>query len=170
ELAVGRRLPRLDAEPALEVVEQLLTAEEHAGDVRADVDDVLADRLALEHLVERGGAEHLGRRDPHQLGDVDHRLLGDVAVLLLGEVQQRDQRRPLAGVAGDDLLGHRHVLVGEPRDERSTLPMIGSTDEMTATASAIMPPRSMWGRVCRFTNEGPRMCMRYGTLEPSETR
>ena len=53
----------------------------------------LPDRLALEHLVERAGAEHLGRRDADQLGDVLHGVVGDVAVLLLGEVQQRDQRR-----------------------------------------------------------------------------
>ena len=51
------------------------------------------DRLALEHLVERAGAEHLGRGDADQLGDVGHGVVGDVAVLLLGEVQQRDQRR-----------------------------------------------------------------------------
>jgi hypothetical protein len=59
-----------------------------------------ADRLELEHLVERAGAEHLGRRDADELGDVLHRVVGDVAVLLLGEVQQRDERRLRRGVAG----------------------------------------------------------------------
>ena len=33
--------------------------------------------------------------------------------------------------------------------------MIGSTDEMTATASAMRPPRIMCGSVCRFTKLGP---------------
>jgi hypothetical protein len=47
--------------------------------------------------------------------------------------------------------------------------MIGSTEEMTATASAMRPPRIMCGRVCRFTKLGPRMCMRYGLAEPSLT-
>jgi hypothetical protein len=48
--------------------------------------------------------------------------------------------------------------------------MIGSTLEMTATASAMKPPRIMCGSVCRFTKLGPRMCMRYGFDDPSDTR
>ena len=109
-------LPALDAEAVLEVVEQLLAAEEHARDVRAHVDEVVAHRLALEHLVERAGAEHLGRRDVDELGDVRHGVVGDVAVLLLGQVQQRDERRLRPRVAGDDLLGGDRVLArrGEP--------------------------------------------------------
>ena len=161
ELPVGRRVAGLDAQAVLEVVQQLLAAEQHARDVRAHVDDVVADGLALEHLVERARAEHLGRRDADQLGDVGHGVVGDVAVLLLRQVQQRDERGLAHRVAGDDVLGDRRVLGGEAgHDYRSTSPMIGSTDEMTATASAIRPPRSMWGIDCRFTKDGPRMCMR----------
>ena len=85
------------------MLEQLPRAEQLAGDVGADVDAVAADRLELEHLVEGGRAEHLGRRDAEQLGDVGHGVVGDVAVLLLGEVQQRDQRRLRPREAADDL-------------------------------------------------------------------
>ena len=80
------------------------------------------DRLALEHLVERAGAEHLGRGDADELGDVLHRVVGDVAVLLLREVQQRDERGLGPRVAADDLLGDRRrsrqrsgPLSGPPR-------------------------------------------------------
>ena len=52
---------------------------------------------------------------------------------------------------------------------RSTSPMMGSIEEMLATASATMPPRSMWGRAWRFTNDGPRTWNRYGLALPSDT-
>ena len=160
EGAVGGGAAGLDAEAVLEVVEQLLAADEHAGDVGAHVDEVVADGLALEHLVERAGAEHLGRRDADQLGDVLHGVVGDVAVLLLRQVQERDQRRLGPRVPSDDLGGNAEVRSREASHQRSTSPMIGSTDEIAATASAIRPPRIMWGRVWRFTKLGPRMCMR----------
>ena len=66
--------------------EQLVAAEEEAGDAGADVDEVAAALVALEHLVEAGRAEHLGRRDAGELGDVLHGVVGEVAVLLLGQV------------------------------------------------------------------------------------
>ena len=113
ELAVGRGVAGLDAEAVLEVVQQLLAADQHARDVGADVDHVVAHRLALEHLVERRRAEHLGGGDVDQLGDVRHGVVGEVSVLLLRQVQQRDQRRLLDRIAGDDVVGHGRVLGGE---------------------------------------------------------
>src|SRR5881396_1345663 len=53
---------------------------------------------------------------------------------------------------------------------RSTSPMIGSMEEMMATASATKRPCIMCGIVWRFTNDGARMCTRYGRAEPSDTR
>ena len=110
---VGGRAAGLDAEAVLGVVHQLVGAQQHARHRPADVDEVLADRLELEHLVERRRAEHLGRRVPDQLGDVRHGVVRHVAVLLLGEVQQRDQRRLRPRVAPDDLLGDE-TLASEP--------------------------------------------------------
>ena len=64
------------------------------------------------------------------------------------------------GIAGHDRLGAGAVVVGQARHQRSTSPMIGSTDEMTAMASAMSPPRSSAGSDCRLTKLGARMCMR----------
>ena len=46
EQTVGRRAARPDPERLLRVLEQFLTADELTGDVRADVDEVVADRFA----------------------------------------------------------------------------------------------------------------------------
>ena len=60
-----------------------------------------AHRLGVEHVVEGGGAEHLGRGDPDQAGDVDHGLGGEPPVLLLGQVAEGDEGRAGLGVQGD---------------------------------------------------------------------
>jgi hypothetical protein len=70
EEPVGGGAAGADAERRLRVLEQLLAAEQLAADVRAHVHHVLAHGCALEHLVERRRAEHLGRGDADQLGDV----------------------------------------------------------------------------------------------------
>ena len=111
--AVWCRPARPDAERLLGMVHQLGRAHQRARHRLADVDEVLADGLELEHLVERRRTLHLRRGVPDQLGDVRHRLVGQVAVLLLRQVQQRDQRRLRPRVAADDLLGDGHVGVGE---------------------------------------------------------
>src|SRR5947207_7572072 len=154
----------------LGMLEQLVAAVEEARNRRAHVDHVLAHRLAFEHLVEARGAQHFCGREIEQLGDVLHRVLGEVAVLLLREVTERKRRRLAHGIAADDLLRELFVLRIEPRHYLSTSPMIGSTEEMTATPSARNPPRIMWGSVCRFTKLGPRMRMRYGRDVPLLTR
>ena len=118
-----------------------------------------ADRLGVQHVVEGGRAPHLGRRDAAELGDLVHGLGAQPAVLLLGQVAERDERRAALGVERDQLLGLL-ADVGVEVAHRSTSPMIGSTEEMTATASAIRPPRSSSGRAWRLTKLGARMCMR----------
>ena len=52
ELAVGCRLTDGDPQRGLRVVEDLVGAGEHAGDVRANGDHVAAHRLGVEHVVE----------------------------------------------------------------------------------------------------------------------
>ena len=89
-----------------------------------------------------------------------HGVLGQPPVLLLGDVEQGDERGAGNRVEGDGLSGALNVVGGKPRHYLSTSPMIGSTEEMTATASATRPPLSMIGSVWRLANEGARMCRR----------
>ena len=77
--------------------EEFLAAEQLAGEVGAHIDHVGAHRVELEHLVERAGALHLGGRGVGEFGDLTHGVVGDPALLLLGKMQQRDERRLLAG-------------------------------------------------------------------------
>jgi len=71
ELAVGRPSGRPRSRVSLCVIEDLVRAGEHAGDVRADGDDMTADRLGVQHVVEgrsgrapRPGCTRGGRRCP----------------------------------------------------------------------------------------------------------
>src|SRR6202034_3606498 len=100
-----------------------------------------------------------GRGHPDQLRDLGHRLGAEPTILFLRQVTKGQQRRARLGIEGDQLAGpgcHRRVEVAH----RSTSPITGSTDEMMATASAIIPPRSITGSVWRLTKLGPRMCIR----------
>ena len=62
------------------------------------------------------------------------------------------------------------AVAGTNGHHRSTSPMIGSTEEMMATPSAIRPFCIRWGRVWRLMKLGARTCTRYGTDVPSLTR
>ena len=66
---------------------------------------VLPDGLGVQHVVEGGGALHLGRGDAAELADLGHRLGAQPAVLLLGQMAQRDERGAPLGVQRDELLG-----------------------------------------------------------------
>ena len=162
EHAVGSGAAGLDPQRLLGMGEEFLAAEQLAGEVGAHIDHVLADRMELEHLVERACPFHLGWGGVGEFGNVTHCIVGDPPVLLLREVQQRNQRRLLHRVPGDDFFCDGEVLAGEVGlgHQRSTSPMIGSTLEMIATASAISAFCIMWGIVWRLMNEGPRTCIR----------
>ena len=138
EDAVGCRPAGPDAERGFGVLEQLGRAPEQAGDVGADRDHVGAHRLGVQHVVEGGRAPHLGRRHAAQVGDLAHGLGAQPAVLLLGQVAQGDERRAWLGVERHQVPGPRQQFRREMA-HRSTSPMTGSTEEMTATASAIRP-------------------------------
>ena len=159
EHAVDRRAAGAHPERRLGVLQQLERAVEQAGDVGAERHDVGAHRLGVQHVVEGGGPLHLGRRHAAQLGDLGHGLGPQPAVLLLRQVAQRDEGRARLRVEVDELPGPGHD-VGAEVAQRSTSPITGSTEEMTATASAISPPRSSSGSACRLTKLGPRMCIR----------
>ena len=168
EDTVGRRPAGAHTEGRLGVLQQLERAAEQAGDVGAHRHGVGADRLDVQHVVEGRGAPHLGRGHAAELGDLAQGLGDQPAVLLLGQVAQRDEGRARLGVERDELLGPAADVGGEVA-HRSTSPMTGSTEEMTATASAMVPPRSSSGSACRLTKLGARMCMRNGFEVPSET-
>ena len=123
-----------------------LTAKQLTGEIGAHIDHVRAHRVELEHLVERAGALHLGRCGVGELGDLTHGVVGNPALLLLCKMQQLDKRRLLARIAQDDLVRHLKVVSGEVA-HRSTSPMIGSTLEMIATASAMRLSRMRCGMV-----------------------
>ena len=142
DLPVGGGAAHGHAQRLAGVFDQLVGAEQVAADAPADVQAVGAAGRALEHLVERAGAEDLRGRGAHQFGDVLHRLGADVAVLGLGHVQQRDEGRARHGVAPHDLGGQLDVLVAETSHQRSTSPMVRwSTEEMIVAARPVVPPR-----------------------------
>ena len=66
EHPVGGGGPGADPQGVLHVLEKLVRAAQHAGDVGAHRDHVGTDGLGAQHLVERGRAQDLGRRQPHQ--------------------------------------------------------------------------------------------------------
>ena len=169
EQAVVAGSAGLNPEGPLRVVEQFLAPQKLTRHVGADADQIPAYGMELEHFVEAAGPQDLGCRGSGHLGDLDHGRRGDPPLLLLGQVEQRDDRRPGTRVTVDDFAGRPLVRRVEVT-HRSTSPMMGSTDEMTATPSAIRPPSMRWGSVWRFTKLGPRMCIRYGFGPPSDTR
>ena len=73
----------LDAEGVFGVVHQRFGAHQLTRDRAADVDQVLADRLELEHLVERRVPYTSAGVAPTSSATWAHRVVGDVAVLLL---------------------------------------------------------------------------------------
>ena len=169
EDAVDGRPPGTDPQHRLGVLEQVERAAEQAGDVGAHRQHEGADGLGVQHVIEAGGAAYLRRGHAAQLGDLGHGLGAQPAVLLLGQVAQRDERGTRLGVERHELLCPLADVLVEVA-HRSTSPMTGSTEEITATASAMRPPRSSSGRACRLTKLGPRMWRRYGFDVPSETR
>src|SRR5204862_8229974 len=109
--------------------------------------------------VARGGPQ------PEQLAVLLEPPAGQVPVGGLHQVQQRQHRRALLGIAGDDRLRLPALLVGEHRHQRSTPPITGSMLLTHAMTSATSPPSSMAGSDWRFTNEGSRTRTRYGRFD-----
>src|SRR5205807_5103771 len=105
-------------------------------------------------------AQHLGRCETHDLGDVLHGLGAEPTLLGLGQVADGHQRRARVGVQRHELAGLGHGLGAEAGHQRATSPKIGSMEEMMATASATRPPCTMVAMLCRLLNDGARMWSR----------
>src|SRR5690606_37623676 len=88
DLAVRRRLARLDAETLLAIREQVARTAERAGQGAADPDLVLADLLLVEERVEGDDALHVSRREIEPVRDPRDHVVVDVPVLLLAEMER----------------------------------------------------------------------------------
>lgn len=118
ELLVLGGLTGLDAELVLKSLEDLCgaTTAEHARGGGAELQEVLSNRLAVEHGVESGDLVNTHGGHLEELGDVVHDRDGNpTGVLTLTEVEQWDDGSLLVlfGVVGDDLLCHLLVLLVE---------------------------------------------------------
>src|ERR1043165_2543882 len=93
EAAVLGRLAVRDPELLLDLLLQLLAAEERAGEVPADLDEVPSDRLLMEHRVEGHDLPDRLRGEPEDLPHLALRLLAQPALVRLRHVERRDERR-----------------------------------------------------------------------------
>src|SRR6266545_7129485 len=95
DLAVLARLADADSQLALEGLDDLLRSDERAGDVRADLDEMLADRGQVVHVIEGRDRLHMGRSQVERVGHLRERLRRQPpAVLLLRQPQAAHHPRP----------------------------------------------------------------------------
>ena len=98
DLAVGRGLASADIEHPLESLDDLLGTHQRAGDVRAHLDHVPADRRELEHIVEARHRLAVRRRQLEGLADLAKRLRRKpAAVFLLGKCSVGRMAERLSG-------------------------------------------------------------------------
>ena len=93
-----------DAELGLAVVEDLVAAAQHAGDVGADLDVVLAGRDGAQHGVVGEDVADVELEEVEAGGDLVDRGLGDVADLVLRVEQHGDEGGALDGVEGNEVV------------------------------------------------------------------
>ena len=86
------------AEALADVSQQLVRAVHHAGQIGADVDHRAADGFLVEHRVDAGHREDVGRHHLEELRHLLHPLAGAVAVLCLHQVQCGQHGGPPVGV------------------------------------------------------------------------
>src|SRR5437588_2521026 len=160
--AVLRRLAGPYAELLLERLQHLLRADERARDVGAELDEVPAHRLQVEHVVE--GRDRLAVRG-REVERLAHFLEGlrrePTAVPLLRDPERGQDRRARHRV----LLRHAADLV----DHRSTSPMTVSSEPTMAIRSATSAFDMHVAVASSATKDVPRNFTRHGRGPPSET-
>jgi hypothetical protein len=77
------------------MIHDLFAVAEKAGDVGADLDDILANGLLKEHRVKTGDFIDLIWRKPKNRGDLAHDILRQIADFVLGQLQGRYERGTL---------------------------------------------------------------------------
>ncbi len=133
------------------VVEDLVAAAQHAGDVGADLHVVLACRLGAEHGVVRKHVAYVQLEDADALRDLGDDGVGDVADLVLRVEQHGDERGALERVDGDELVeaggqlrrkdcvcycAHRKISAAGEADSSATL---RNDNKITHSASSPAP-------------------------------
>jgi hypothetical protein len=115
EGAVLGRLAEVDAEPLLAGLHDRVGAAQPAGRRRADLQQVLSDRLQIEHGVEARDLVDADRRHVEDLGHMVHGgAVEPAAILRLRQMEQRDHRARLAArrIFGDDFIRFCAILAG----------------------------------------------------------
>src|SRR5207253_963252 len=157
ERAVLRGLYRPQAQITLEGVDHLLRPHQRAREVRADLHQVSADWLEVEHVVEVRDRFGLGGREVERFGDLLQRLRREpAAVPRLGRVELVEDRRARVRVLP--------MLV-----QRSTSPITVSSEPTIAIRSATRAFDMQVAVASSATNEGARNLTRQGLGPPSET-
>ena len=104
DLAIGGRSRCDDAKLLLECAQHDVGANEGTGEIRADLDDVVADGLQEEHVVERSHGETVSRRQVEPISNVLERLGREPAVVLLRVTKRRQNRAAAVRILRDLVL------------------------------------------------------------------
>ena len=102
--AVGSDSFMADAELGLAVIEDLVATAQHAGDVGADLQVVLAGWLGAQHGVVRKHVAYVQLKNADALGDLGDDGVGDIADLILRVEQHGHERRALERVDGYEMV------------------------------------------------------------------
>lgn len=161
DLAVVGGLAVADAQVLLELFEDRVAAHHRTQRVGADTHLVVTAGAAPVHGVEGGDRGDLGRGQFQHVRAELHPGARDVPLLRLHEMQQRQERGPGVGIAGDDLarirlqpgpdvvrvggrgqFGHTQAdaPLGRRGGHRSTPPITGSMEATATMTSATWPP------------------------------
>src|SRR5216683_6456432 len=164
----GDLLRRAHSDRRLQVIHHLVRAAQHAAEVRAHVETVLADRLEVKERVEGRHALDVAWVELQRLSDLAHRLGRQVAELFLGQVERRHHRGARLRVFRRQLPYFFQDAWRESR-HRSQSPSTASAVPMIATMSATMWLSAIRSSACRLTNEAERNLTRRGLCVPSLT-
>ena len=144
---------------------------------RADLDEVLPDRVLVVHRVEGDHALHVGRRELEDRRHFGHRRVAHPAALFLHDPKAGRSAAILVGIMRS--AAHRARRVGRQRRparmldgrgaHRSISPMTISMLALMAITSDSRWPSTILGIAERLTNDGGRMRQRTGLAVPSET-
>src|SRR5260370_11120923 len=162
----GDLLRRAHSDRRLQMVRHLVRAAQHAAEVRAHVETVLADRLEVKERVEGRHALDVAWVELQGLSDLAHRLRRQVAELFLGQVERRHHRGARLRILGRQLLYLFQDVCRESR-HRSQSPSTASAVPMIATMSATMWLSAICSSACKLTNEAERNFTRRGLCVPS---